>query len=304
MPLLGKKRVLAVKQETVVGTAIALTNTDALWAMDAKIDLEIEFNQRPNDATLGQRSGVIGGKKGKANFKLEVKGSGAAGTSAAWALALLPACGMKETSGTWAPSSTVSDQKTVTIGLYEDGVVKSICGAVGTVNFEGEAGKPMTASFEFEGIWVDPTDQALLTPEADTIKPPAFKGATLTYASVAAPVSKFSVQLGNKHQVREDITAATGYCYAVITEREVTGKLDPEATLTATHNVFADLVNATEQTLSCAVGSTAGNIVTFAGPKVQLKSVGEGNRNDLITNELDMQFNISTGNDELTIAFG
>jgi hypothetical protein len=303
MPLLSSRRVLAAKIETAAGTAIATTTTDAFFAMDVKITPEIMYTERPDDATLGQRTGIVGAKKGKCTFKIELKGSGTAGTSPTWAEALLPACGLKETTGAWKPSSNTSDWKTVTIVVYEDGVKKSICGAMGTFKGEGDNGKPVYLNFEFEGVWVAPVDGALVVPEADTVKPQPFIGSTFTLGAAIAPVAKFSFDLGNKIYVREDITNANGYLYAVITERAVSGKIDPEATLIATRNYFNEFISETEAALSLATSGTTP--ITIAAPKAQYKAMNEGDRTGIVTNEIEFVCNKSAaaGDDEFSITF-
>jgi hypothetical protein len=307
MPILSKRRVVAAKIETTAGTAISLAAADSFYTSEAKVDADIGFNVRTDDLTLGHRTGVVGAKKGKITFKLELKGSGTAATSPNWALILLPACGMVGTSGVWTPSSAISTLKTLTIAVYEDGLQKKLVGAMGSWSLEAEAGKPVSMSFEFEGIWTAPIDAAILTPpEVDTIKPPAFMAATLTVGGTGhAPVSKLSLMQGNKKMVREDVTAATGYTYAVITDRDYTGKIDPEAVTVATRDVWGDFVAGTEAAMVLSIGSASGNTIAIGAPKIQTKTINESDRNGLVTHELDFQLNKSTaaGEDEITITF-
>lgn len=306
MPILKNRRVVAAKIETTAGTAIALAAADAFYARDAKIDDETPLEMREDDATLGKRTGVMGPKRGKATFTVELKGSGTAGTSPLWALILLPACGMHETAGSWAFTSATANYKTLTIGIYEDGKKRQIHGAMGSFSIEGESGKPVAIKFEFTGILDAESDVALLAPEADTVKPPAFQAATFSFGAAAvAPTAKFSLASGAKVELREDFTNAGGYIAALITGRDVAGKIDPEATLVATRDYFADFHNGVEQSLSVAIGTVAGNIITVAAPKAQAKQISEGDRNGLVVNEHEFSCNKSAaaGDDELTIAF-
>lgn len=302
LPKLTKRRIVAAKVETTPGTAVALTNTDAFYASDIKYSLESMVTSRKDDATLGNRTMVVGAKKAKIEFSLEVRGSGTTGTSPHWALILLPALGLKESTGTWTPSSTSSDWKTLTVGVYEDGLLKEICGAMGSAKIEGEDGKPLKIMFTFEGVYVPPTDTAMLTPEADTVKPQPFIGTSFAYGTSLAPVSKVSFEINNQVYVREDVSQTHGYLSAVITDREITGSLDPEATALATRNLWTEFSSQTEASFSFTIGS-GGNGCTITAPKVQIKSLTDGDRNGIVTHDLGFQMNKNSGDDEISIAF-
>lgn len=305
MPLLSKKTVLAAKQESVAGTPESLSGTDAIYAKNVKITPEFEVIGREDDGSLGKRTAVIGGQKAKVSFEVELKGSGNGTVSPKWASVFLPACGMVEANGTWSTTSNVTNMKPCTIAAYQDGRVEKLGGVCLNAAFEMESGKVGMVKFEGEGLWVPVADATLLTPEADTVKPPRITGANITLGGATAPISKLSIDLGNKVVCREDETSSVGYTYAIIVDRDVKGKIDPEATLVATSDSYGTFRSGTEMSFSFAVGATAGNTITIAGPKAQYKAISDGERNQIITHDLELQFNKSAaaGNDELTIAF-
>jgi hypothetical protein len=105
--------------------------------------------------TFGKKQQVFGGSLKKISFSCEVKGSGTAGHAPEIG-ALLQACALGETvvadtSVTYAPVSTPSSHKSVTIGYYQDGMFRKLYGCRGTVSFSLEAGGKMMAAFEMTG---------------------------------------------------------------------------------------------------------------------------------------------------------
>jgi hypothetical protein len=306
MPLLKLRRVLAAKQEVTPGTAIALSSgTDGMInAYDVSIDADIPFNERMAAGAFGRLPGVVGAEAGSLKFKIEAYGSGTSGTSPAWALVLLPACGMVETSGAWSHVSAYSSQKTVTIAVLEDGIEKKLVGAMGTWSFNGDDGKVPYFDFDFKGVWTAPTDVALFTPQFSTVVPPRFAGATLTIGSYTPTCSKLSVKQGCKVEMREDVTQASGYIAAIITDRKVTGSLDPEATTVATYNPFGLWLAGTTAALTCTIGSS-GTGLTIAAPALQYESIKEGERNGKVVHDLNWVAaqSGSTTEDDLSITF-
>lgn len=303
MPFLKKRRTLGIKLETVSGTAETITQGDCIFAYDITIEPTIELQERPDDNTLSRRTSVVGGRKAKSKFKIEAKGSGTAATSPAWALTCLPACGMKETAGVWKPTSLTGDYKSITLVIFEDNIIKTCYGAMGTWSFKAPARKPAYFEFDFDGLWAPPVDGTLLVPTAEIIIPPVCMGNTLTLGTAVAPVSEFSVQQGNIIALRPDNTATYGYRNAYITGRDYSGKIDPEAVLVATRNVFNELVSGTELALNYVLGSVAGNQITIAGPKAQIQAIPEGDRDGIITHEMEYKLNGNVGDDELSLTF-
>src|SRR5258706_4816185 len=138
MPLLKRKTILAAKQETTIGTAIALAAGDAAFnVMDATISYEIPPTERWGQGSLSKLASVPGARQGKVTFYIELGGSGTGGSpTPAWATTLLPACGWLQATNAFSPTSTTSNWKTLTIGVYQDGLFKSIKGAMGTWNID------------------------------------------------------------------------------------------------------------------------------------------------------------------------
>jgi hypothetical protein len=306
MPLLKKRRTLAAKQETTPGTAVSLTSgTDGIInAYDVAIDADIPFNERVAEGAFGRQVSNVGAYAGSVKFKVEAVGSGTAGTAPAWATVLLPSCGMAASSGLFTPISAFSAQKSLTIAVYEDGAHKYLTGAMGSYTISGEDGKIAVFEFDFKGVWNAPTDVAMFTPQFSAVIPPRFAGATLTVGSYTPTASKLSIKYGTKVEMREDVTQASGYISAVITDRVVTGTLDPEQTLVATYDAYGAWLGGTVAALSCVIGAS-GTGMTFSIPVCQYTKIGEGDRNGKVISNLDWmaQQNGSTVDDEFSIQF-
>lgn len=315
-PLLQRRRVMAAKIETTVGEAIALAAADAAFnAMDVTISPDIETETRHGQGGgLSKLPPVPGARGGTITFKIELVGSGSIGTPVPqWATTLLPACGMYDDSDVFKldsrpPEASGSNTKTLTIGVYEDGLFKSLRGAMGNAVFQFAAGKVIGIEFTFSGIWVDPSDVALLTPNYPSVIPPRFASSGLSVDGDWTPrVAEMTIDLGNDVQLREDSTDISGFHSAVIVDRESGGTMDPEATSVADHDAYGDWLRSTGGALviDIGAGSADGNRIQFAAPVFQLTGVDEADRNAVQTDAVEFKLikSADAGDDELTITF-
>lgn len=307
MALLKRKTILAAKQETTQGTAVSLAAADGKFnAMDVDITLEVPPTERWGQGSLSKLPAVPGARKATIKFYVELVGSGTGGTDPDWASTFLPACGWIGTTSVYSPVSTVATCKTLTMGVYQDGLLKQIKGAMGTWNLDASPGKPAKVNFEFTGCYVAPTDVAAITPTYPVIIPPRWANSTVTIGSYApAPCANLKIEAGNTIYLREDPREASGYIAACITDRYVKGSVDPETSLVATKDLWGELLSGTEAAFSCSFGATTGNIITIAAPKLQWVGHNAGDRDGVLTEEMAFQCNKSAaaGNDEFTITF-
>ena len=126
----------------------------------------------------------------------------------------------------------------------------------------------------------------MFTPQFLSVLPPAFQGATFSLGSFSPKLSKVSIALGAKVEMRQDITNAAGLIAAIITDRKVTGKLDPEMTLVASYDQFGIWLAGTPGALTLTFGS-GGTGMTIAAPVVQYSAIKEGKRNGLVISNED-----------------
>lgn len=302
MTLLRRKRLVAAAVETTIGTAETFANGDAAFnAYETVPQPTIEFEERQGQSAFSPLPGTLGGYGGTVTFQTDLIGGA---STPFWASVLLPACGYVETSGVFDPTTEApgSNVKTLTIGVYEDGVLKTLRGCAGNVVFTLPAGRRAFAEFTFTGIWDTPQDASLLTPTYPTTAPLRFANSAWTLGSWDPCVEQITIDLGNEVVLRECAGDASGYISAIITGRRTVGTMNPEATLVATNDVYGDWISRTEQALSIVLGSS-GNRVTFTAPKLQFTNVQEGDRNNIQIDELEFQLNRSAaaGDDELQI---
>lgn len=302
MTLLRRKRVIAAKIETTPGTAESLSASDAAFnAYETSVNPTIDFEERQGQSAFSPLPGTLGAYGGTVTFQTDIHGGG---STPFWASVLLPACGYKETTGVFAPVTEApgSNVKTLTIGVYEDGLFKVLRGCAGNVVFTLPSGRRAFAEWTFTGIWGDPTDVSILAPTYPTTAPLKFANSTWTLGSWSPCVEQITIDLGNEVVLRECGTDSSGYKNALVTNRRTTGTMNPEATLVATNDAYGDWIDRTEKALSIVLGSS-GNRVTFAAPKLQLTNAQEGDRNNIQTDDLEFQLNRSAaaGNDELSI---
>lgn len=304
MPLRARRRVLAAAAESTPGTAEALDATDAAFNVyDTEFSFDTPLIKRSGQSAFSKLTGVPGARMCTFRFGCDLTGDGAAGNPS-WASTFLPACGMAYTASGQVYAFDTGSTDTLTIAAYIDGVKRVAVGCMGTFTIELNNGEPGRVNFEFVGKYGGNTDVALLAPTYPTYDPPRFASATFTIGGYTPLASRLSIAANNQVIMRADATDATGYLAAYITGREAGGSTDPEDQLVAAFDAYGDFLASTEAALSCIVGS-ANNRITIAAPKLQFATVQPGNRDDLLTAEIDFDLNRSAaaGDDELTIAF-
>ena len=215
MPYKIKKAIMAIKVEAVSGTPETLAAADAFRASDISIDDDVKMAARSGvkESSLSPLGDVAGPKIGKISFKIELKGSGAAGTAPEYG-ECLKAAGMSETivavtSVTYKPSDQAS---TYTLAVYEDGVKYFIAGACGTVKFSCKHGEIMVAEFEMTGLYQEPLLAAMLASTSlDTTTPKPFIGATATtWNAIAMIIADAEFDLANTVTMRPDVSKTNG----------------------------------------------------------------------------------------------
>jgi len=302
LTLLSRRKIVKVALETVAKGTAAVTTTYIL-AFDAEMKPAGDWIQRqPGSKFLGNIAGMPGNLGATCTFRAELRGNGASANFDAGVAACLQGCGLKLATATYTPDSDIADQQTISIDLYEDGLLKQMIGAMGTVRFSGVFGQQMFAEFEFSGVWQAPTDVALATASYAATISPTLKSTTFTCPAGFTPfTANVGVDLQNTVSAVEDISKAGGISHYVITERDPIITLDSQADLVATNSVYAAWLAGTEVAFSLLVGGTSNNKFTIAAPKLQYREVSPGDRDGKLLHEVTGQCNASSGDDELTI---
>jgi hypothetical protein len=310
--MLRRKRVLAAKIESVIGTAETLAAADAAFNIyNPIIQAGIPMEARQGQGGFGMLASVPGGRVGTCTFRTYLEWDGTS-TEPSWADTFLPACGWVKTGGTFTPRSEVpgTNVKTLTIAVYQDNgaggtVCKSIAGAMGTAVVTLPTGRPGYIDWTFTGCWVAPTNATMLTPTYPTAKPLRFAGGLAEWNDVNLCVEQATINFGNTVIMRECPTTASGYISAYITDRVPTITLNPQASTLAAQDRWASWIAQDEHTLELDLDGPSTSVLSFDAPEAQIMNNQEGERNGVVTDELELQCNKNgaTHDDELRIVF-
>lgn len=307
-PILTRKRIIKVALESPMGGKVA--GTSSILAYDLEINSTAPFEERKGTGVCrGQeRAGTLGALSGSCKFKTELRGNGSSGMDAGLAI-LLQACGLKKSTESYQVHSLHSDDKTISLDVWEGGVVggavgvkKGLAGASSDITISGENGGKVMCDFDFQGIWQTPVAEA---PTADSPGSGAvlkMQEGTFTLAGATIKIAKFSLKLGCKVAPRYDMTGKGGIAYYMITDYDPVLSIDPEAHAIADYDYYGDWLSGLEVAVNLVLtnGTTK---VTFTLPKVQYKELAEGDRDGIQIYDLTGQCNhSSSGNDAVTIA--
>jgi hypothetical protein len=307
MPLLRRRAVFAAKTETTIGTAESLTGAEGVYnARDFMIQPNVAFTRREGQGGFNYLTSIAEGMTGSCTIIHDLTYNGTDIPS--WASVLLPACGWVDAAGTFSPKSEGpgSNVKTLTIGHYKDGKRTLLSGAMGTWKIVCPTGKVAYIEFTFTGKYSsNETDTALIAPTYPTVSPLRFAAGALTWNSVALCTSNVEVDAGNSVIMRECVNATdrSGYVSALVTNRAPIITADPESVLVATQDRDSLWLTPTAQAFSMQIGSS-GSSITIAAPKAQLENKQQGNRSDMMVDNLTwLATQGSSADTELTIAF-
>jgi len=308
MPLLRRRSVFAAKTETVAGTAVALAAADGAYnARDFMIQPVVAMTRREGQGGFNFYPSIPEALSGTCTVVHDLAYDGLAIPT--WASVLLPACGWVATGGVFSPVSQGPGSggvKTLTIGHYKDGKLAQISGAMGTFVITFETGKVAYITFTFTGKYsIKETDVALIAPVYPTTLPMRFAQGAFTYNAFPLCTAVAAVDAGNTVIMRECVNATdpSGYVSAVVTNRAPIITADPESVLVAQQDRSGIWLASTPNPLSIMVGTAAASI-TVAAPKAQIENKQQGNRSDLMVDDLTFLATAGpTPDSELTITF-
>lgn len=305
MPLLNRKRVIAVKKESTYNTDPTPAGGDCVLVSDLEITpinaQTISRNLvRPY---LGASAELVAAKNVVIRCTVEVAGSGAAGTAPQYS-ALLQACGMSETitpatSVVYAPVS--SSFASCTIYFNVDGVLHKATGCRGTVSFSFKVNEFPTMQFEMTGQYVAVSDTAALTPTYTSVVPlpvSTTNTSSFSFFSYSGCLESVTFDVANTVVDQELVGCKT----ILITDRKPTGQVVLEAPTIAQKNFFAASLGTSTGALSLTHGSTAGNIVALSVPYADVQSPTYTDLNGVAFLQLPyMAIPSGTGNDEFAL---
>lgn len=183
--------------------------------------------------------------------------------------------------------------------VHEDGLAVTIAGARGNMSLEFEVNRPVMMAFEFRGVLNDASDIVNLTGISyDYGTPPLWAGAISGFAdnegaaSVAEGAEQdpcmrtLTIDLGAQLADRECAGAVGGLKEVIISNRDGTFSMDPEATPDADIPWMTNLQSGDVMRLRVPVGASDGNRFTIFTPGLQLDGNDTGDRDGLMTREV------------------
>ncbi|SBS29103.1 hypothetical protein MSP8886_01439 [Marinomonas spartinae] len=307
---LTKRSVIALKIEATQGTDATPTAAE-----NAKLVEDLKWspaNERmaarnPVRATFGELKKIYAGHLLEVSFTMEIKGSGVVGTAPEMGDAL-KACGFQETitadtSVEYLPATT--GQKSCTIYVWEDGDVIKLTGCMGKVTFDLSTGSIGKASFTFTGHQSG-NISAIDVPAASysSIVPVPLIGVAFSLGG-ALDVSKLTVDMGITVATPDSMSSTDGYGDIYISDRNVTGSIDPLAKTADQKDYLIDWKNGAESVLTTGgIGDQAGNIYTISMPKVYNVSAPKAaDRNGQVTRDISLAALPTAGDDEFSLLF-
>jgi hypothetical protein len=145
--------------------------------------------------------------------------------------------------------------------------------------------------FDFQGVWIAPSDVAVPSSIVyPTALPLRYANSTSTWNGVALCVENITLDAGNEVVMRE-CASGNGFEAAIVTDRRIKVTANPEMRRVATENTWTQFTGVTEGILTWSLDGPGNSLFTIAAPKAQLGSVTEGNRNKIVTNELEWACN-------------
>lgn len=308
MPLLKRIRTLAAKIEATAGTAESLTSAEGVFnAYDLMLQPSIGMEDREGSGGFNYLTAISQGQTATMTFKTDLAWDGSATEPTIFSV-LMPACGWTESTNVWKPKSEApgSNVKTLTLGVYVDGLLKTIKGAVGNWVITLPTARMITIEWTFTGVYVEPTSTSIIAPTYPTDTPLRFASASAcTFNSVALKVEQITINANNEITMLEDPTQASGYSHGLITNRRPTIQANPESVLVATQNRHNIWTTSTPYAIQITLDGPSSSTLGITAPKAQIINLQEADRNKVVVDDIEFLCtkNGATQNEELYFTF-
>ena len=262
---------------------------------------------------------VIGKHDATVSFSVDLYPGSAVNVAPTY-FAMVQACGWLQTTFTTAGISLTPNANqnrvpgTIEVAFPEEGasprqLVYRIKGAMGKLKITmNQVGQPAKLDFSFQGALYAITTRAyanIITPAGfDTALPPAVLAATFSFFGTTQYPAKFEIDGGEKLEMFSDITDPTGYSGARISDRIVTGTMDPDMMVPADLDLYSSMLNNTTGTLSMTIGGAVP--IVISAPTAQIvEAYKDAKREGHLVNQLKIEYQRGTnGNDEVEILQG
>jgi hypothetical protein len=176
------------------------------------------------------------------------------------------------------------------IEFYMDGVKYQFAGVRGSVSLSFTAGGACKASFRLTGMYIGKSDAAVPAPSYDGTRPGIFRNSKFLLNRAATALRTLNLDTGAQPQYPADPNQIEGFSSPQITDRNMTGDMDPYATLVATRDIMSDFRSGVQAIINARLtgGNAAnpGQRVSLLIPKAQHTSYKPGSDGKLATEQV------------------
>lgn len=307
MTIAWKSKIILFKLESTYGTDPTPTGAANAFLMQGVTFTPMEGDDKSRDldyAYLAAQPMIPTGLRGRLKGRVELVGSGTAGTAPAWG-PMLRACAVAETisAGTSVTYEPISDNmESGTLYFQIGATLHKLTGWRGNAEIKITAQGLPYIDFDGIGLWSQPSEAARPTPDYDAFQNPlvATNANTPVFSinGVDLVLREATLAFGNQVEPRLLI----GKEEIIITDRADAFSARVEAVPLTTFNPYA-LANAqTEVPVLLTHGTQAGNIIELALPTCQMKRLsGFENAQNILEWPLELIPLADSGNDQWSL---
>ncbi|MEQ8340065.1 MAG: hypothetical protein RID15_13810 [Marinovum algicola] len=307
MPIYWNTKIVTVELESTYGTDATPDGADAILTVEGSITpMEgNDVNRNLETPWLGADGTIPAELHAKVTFKVELQGSGTAGTAPGWGK-LLRMCACAETivAATSVTYNPVSDaHESGTLYFYVGKTLHKLVGARGNAKFAFTAQGIPYIEFEFTGLFTDPAEATRPTVDLSAFVKPSLATSvntpTGTINGTDFVIRSLSLDLGNQVENRFLIGSES----VLITDKQEVIEATVEAQVLTAFDPYALAKAQSEVAVVLTHGTTAGKIATLTAPTAQMQRVqGLENAQNITEWPLRLVPLASSGNDQWTLA--
>ncbi len=276
---------ILVKVESPAGTEAITDQT--VYAENLVMNPTGEFIERAGRGAFHgpEMTGVIGGRHGKCTFTTEMRTDGSQAFEAGLAI-LIQACNYVKAANVYTIAK-IATQKTITIEVWQNGLLKVLYGAAGKFTIDYATNKRVLFNFDFDGLYKAEADEAVPA-YVTTGNVIMFGSGSFTVLTESHMISKFTFDSGNNVVPRYDVTGPGGILHYQTTYAKPTCSWDPDTALVADDDMHLDWLTGQTGTLALAVSDGTDKVTLDCG-KVQYMEIPEGARDNIRIHEVKVQ---------------
>lgn len=308
MPLYWRTKIITVEVEGTYGQDAAPDGGDAILATQVRL-MPMEGNDISRDLDtphFGAQPTIPAEVHAKLEFRVELQGSGAAGTPPGYSK-VLRALGIAETISAGvsvAYSPVTDDHEAVTVHFFVGSTRYKLLGTRGTGSIQIDAQGIPYLLVTLTGLYSPAGESARPTPNLTAFQPPEIgttaNTPTFQMGGVDFVMRSFKLDLGNEVQNRFLIGSES----VLITDKAEMVETTVEAVPLTTFDPYALAAAQSVVPINLVHGTDAGKIVTLNVPTAQMqRPQGLENAQNVVEWPLRLVPLPTAGNDQWTLTF-